>query len=73
MKIFGVTTASFYTILAIAMLTSYFYLIVTLNQFTHRSMHQYRKMINLLFATLVVSYVIRSAFLDCQGQYVNWI
>lgn len=64
MVIFGVTTAAFYTILAITMLISYFYLIHTLSNFTHRSMQNLKKLINSLFATLVISYLVRSAILD---------
>ena len=64
MEIYGQTTASFYTILALVMLMSYIFLKVTLNRYAHSSLNKPKKVINFLFAALVVCYLLRAAILD---------
>jgi len=73
MKIFGITTATFYAILVFVMSICYYYLNKTLKEYTHNSLVQLRNMIGRLFCVLLLSYIIRSLFLDFEGQYRNWI
>jgi len=64
MKVFGTTTASFYTMLVIAMIVCYYVLNKTLKKFTHNSLERLRNLIGRLFCVLLIGYILRSLVLD---------
>ena len=64
MKIFGSTTAVFYTLLACALIFSFVVLNRALKKFAHHSLDETKKKIKMFFSFLVLGFILRSLFLD---------
>lgn len=68
-SVFGTITATFYTLLVISMIVSYYYLNKSLKDFKIMSLDRLKNTINTQYAVLTIGFFLRAALLDGFGFY----